>query len=334
VLASEVGLERGDPAVATEPETSHVPLPPVGRGGQEVLAPGFRPLHRPPEPPGRRGDDQILGVGVALDPEAAAGVHHHDAYLLLGEPEGGRDARAEPVRALARRPEGETAVGPRGRDHDPARLDRDTVHPADAEPRFHHHIGRRETGGGIAHAGGREPGHVVRPGVEHARRARLERALHGAGGGQGLVVHLHRRGRVRRRIGIVGDHRGHHLAHVAHERIGEDRLRRRPEARGRRDRRRDGPRALRQVTRGVDSDDPRHGARGGGVDRAHARVGVRAPHEGRVQHAGEAEILDVAAAAGDEALIFLAAQRGAERIVHSRPEYTSGARPDVRHTPD
>ena len=93
--------------------------------------------------------------------------------------------------------------------------------------------------------------------LEHARRARLERALHGARGGQGLVVHHDRRRRVRGRVGILGHHRGHHLAHVAHERVGEDRLRGRPEAGRGRDRGRDGPRALRQIARGVDRDHAR-----------------------------------------------------------------------------
>ncbi len=266
-----------------------MPLPAIGRGGEEVLAPRLRPLHRPIEPPGGRGDDQVLGVRVALDAEPAAGVHHHHAHVLLGEPEGGRDARAEAVGALARRPQREAAVGAGGRGDDPAGLDRDPVHPADAEARLHHDVGAREARRPDRRRGRwRAPATLSGQAVEHARRAGLERALHGARGGQGLVVHPHRRRRVRRRVGVLGDHRGHHLAHVAHERIGEDRLRGRPEAGGRRDRRRDGPRALRQIARGVDRHDPGHGARGGGVDRAYPRVGVRAPHEGRVQHAGEA----------------------------------------------
>ncbi len=271
-------------------------------------------------------------------PKPAAGVHHHHAHLLLGEPEGARDARAEAVGALARRPQREAAVGARGRGDDPAGLDRDAVHPADAEARLHHDVGAREAGR-RDRPRGRWRG---RPRCRARRRTRAARRSRARAPWcprrAGARSPPHRRRRVRRRVGILGDHRGHHLAHVAHQRIGEDRLRGRPEAGGRRDRRRDGPRALRQIARGVDRHDPGHGARGGGVDRAHPRVGVRAPHEGRVQHAGEVEILDVAAAAGDEALIFLAAQRRAERIVHGRvgvyPRRASrdGRRPTIDRT--
>ncbi len=53
-------------------------------------------------------------------------------------------------------------------------------------------------------------------------------------------------------------------------------------------------------------DDAGHLGGGGGVDLADLGVRMRRADEGRVAHAGHAHVVGIAAAAGDEALVFLA----------------------------
>jgi hypothetical protein len=54
------------------------------------------------------------------------------------------------------------------------------------------------------------------------------------------------------------------------------------------------------------------GERGGGIDRADARVRVRRAHEGGVDLAGQGDVVAEAPAAGDQARILLARERLAE----------------------
>src|SRR6202050_5022475 len=59
-----------------------------------------------------------------------------------------------------------------------------------------------------------------------------------------------------------------------------------------------------------------HGARRRGVDRADQRVGMRRAHRGAIGLARQIEVVAVAAAAGDEARVFLAAYRLSDACVH------------------
>jgi hypothetical protein len=51
-----------------------------------------------------------------------------------------------------------------------------------------------------------------------------------------------------------------------------------------------------------------------GVDRDDARVGVRAAHDGRVQHAGQRDVADVAPLALHEPRVFLAQEPVADEL--------------------
>ena len=80
VIAREDGLDRHDACRrARTPMPRVVDLVAIAGGGQEVLAPRLHPLHRPAEAPGHRGHQDLLGIDVALDAEAAAHVGHDDA---------------------------------------------------------------------------------------------------------------------------------------------------------------------------------------------------------------------------------------------------------------
>ena len=67
---------------------------------------------------------------------------------------------------------------------------------------------------------------------------------------------------------------------------------------------------------GQHGDHARHLLAGGGVDALDLGVGVRAADELRIGHAVQADVVDVAALAGDETLVFLAQRRG-RRCLHS-----------------
>jgi pyruvate dehydrogenase E1 component alpha subunit/2-oxoisovalerate dehydrogenase E1 component alpha subunit len=56
-------------------------------------------------------------------------------------------------------------------------------------------------------------------------------------------------------------------------------------------------------------------ARRGAVDAAHVGVRVRAADDRGVQQAGETQVVDVAAAPGDESRVFLALERGADHVL-------------------
>jgi hypothetical protein len=103
-VARELGLDRGDRAVAGDTEPRSMALIAIGRRRQEVLATCLDPLHRPPEPSRHRRQQHVLGIHVPLGAEAAADVRRDDPYLLFREAQGCSDRRAHSERHLGRRP--------------------------------------------------------------------------------------------------------------------------------------------------------------------------------------------------------------------------------------
>jgi hypothetical protein len=130
-------------------------------------------------------------------------------------------------------------------------------------------------------------GDVVGPFREDAGRAGGERRVDVSGRGQDLVVDADRRRSVGRPVGIVGQHHRHRFAHVAHHLARDGGMGIRPESRGG-DEGRDGRLTLGQVSATQHRDHAGHGARGHRIDAGQARVGVRAPDDGRVEHVGQA----------------------------------------------
>ena len=317
VIAGEARLDRREGAVAAHAEPRAMPLVAVGRRGQEVLAPRLDPLHRAPQPPRDHRDEHLFGVGVPLDAEAPADVGRQHAHARLAEPEGSGDGAAHGVGDLGRGPQGEEAIGRRGMRDDAARLDRHAGHAREVERRLHHDVGPGEAARDVANGARRHARHVVGPVVEDPRRPRCGGALDARGGRPRLPRHADGLGAVGRAVRIVGDDDGHRLAHVAHHRLGDRLVVVRAHGRRRRERRNAG-RALGQIARGEHGHDAGQPTRGARVDRAHMGVGVRAAHDGGVEQPLEADVIHVAAAAGEKTTIFLAKHASADGGGHGR----------------
>jgi hypothetical protein len=133
---------------------------------------------------------------------------------------------------------------------------------------------------------------------------------------QGLVRVDHRRERVvvdvdqlqgvAGDVGVLGDHRRDLLALEHHLVEGQDRLG--VARQGRHPRQAVGV----QVAAGDDRDHARVGGGRLGVDGGDAGVGERGAQQRHVQHAGQGDVVDVVAAAAQEAVVLLAPHRVAE----------------------
>ncbi len=125
--------------------------------GDEALAAGGDPFHRPPQPPRRPGDDGFLGIVLALVAEAAADVGCDQPDRGLRQAELFGDGAADVVRYLRRAIERQLAGAAIGQHR--ARLDCGADQPVvgKIEP---HHMGRALEG--LAH------GRVIAPGKTEA----------------------------------------------------------------------------------------------------------------------------------------------------------------------
>ncbi len=155
---------------------------------------------------------------------------------------------------------------------------------------------------------------VVRRLVMHGGRARLLRILGRDHGRQVFVIDDHRFGAILGGGARLGDHHGHLIADMAH--LAQRQRRMRPRLHRRAVLGMDQPaadQALDIVGRHIRArqhgDDAGQGQCGRGIDRTDARMGVRTAHERGVALAGFGEVVGVVAAPGDEAEIFLAADR-------------------------
>src|SRR5262245_4780702 len=72
-----------------------------------MLVPILDPAHRPADPAGQERDQEILGIDVTLDAEAAAHIWRRDAHPAFRQIENGRCLAAEPMHHLSRGPDGD-----------------------------------------------------------------------------------------------------------------------------------------------------------------------------------------------------------------------------------
>ena len=114
-VRDHVHAEPGDAAVGVDGglHVGHLRAP-VGRRGH-VLDARLDPAERHAAQARERGHDDVLGIGAELHAEAAADLRRDDADLVLGHAERLREAVAERVRRLVRRPHGEPAAREVGR---------------------------------------------------------------------------------------------------------------------------------------------------------------------------------------------------------------------------
>jgi hypothetical protein len=290
-----------DPSVAVEGYLRIVRLIPRVDGRREMLSAILDPLHRLPDPPRQVGQQDVLGVNVALDPEASPDVRGHAAHAGLVESEQIRDFAPNRVHHLGGGPDCQ-AVGTR-------------VVISDDAPALHRHAGVSV---------------VVEPSPERERRL-AERGLHvaladlvladdvrpqlwmeerRAARERGVQISHHRerleldsdaRDRVLGCVAIARDDDGDGLADVSHLFEGEDRLARTLEAvlhcfspavrqgdlllghRGQRSQ---------EFCSGHGEDHPGNGGGRGHVDGNDPRVCQRAAHDGGVQHSRQFQVAD------------------------------------------
>ena len=95
--------------------------------GDEALAAGGDPFHRPPQPPRRPGDDGLLGIVLALVAEAAADVGRDQPDGGLRQAELLGDGAADVMRHLRRAIKRELAGAAVGQHR--TRLDRSADQP-------------------------------------------------------------------------------------------------------------------------------------------------------------------------------------------------------------
>ena len=149
-------------------------------------------------------------------------------------------------------------------------------------------------------------GRVVRVLGVHERGAVRERGLGVADDRKGVVVDEHEVGAVARDVAVVRDHDRDGLADVADLVPREQRLLGLAHVRAGRVGGAEDARRRRQGGVGQHAVDARQGLRRRDVDALHLRVAERRAHEHRVQHAGQAQVVDVAALARHELAVLLA----------------------------
>ena len=266
------------------------------------------PLHRPRERPRRPGDHALLGIDEDLRAEAAADVGRDHAQFVLWQPEHeGRHDQPVHVRVLRRHPERDLAGDRIGASQGRTGLDGVRNEAMVAEALLHHSRGARERlVGGCLVAELPAEADVVRGFVVDRRSAPLERLGRIRHRRQRLVIDLHELGRIARDVGRLRDHHGDRVAHVAGAIDGQRVVSRDLHVRDQ-PARRDGLHPARnQVLSRVRRDDGLEVFRRLEVDADDARVRVRAADECGIGGAGNADVIDVRALAGDEARVLAA----------------------------
>jgi hypothetical protein len=314
-VSREGRLDRGDRPVLRDAQPSLVVLVAVGCRCQEVLAAHLDPLHRALQAVGDRGYKDVLRIDVTLGSEAAAHVGSDDPHLLLGKAQGCGDGRANRERHLRRGPHREPSVRRVGLRHDAARLDRHRRDAGDGQPSLDDRVRLREAARDVTDRARRRARDVVGPFVEDPRRTRRQRRLGGRDRRQRLVSHLDRVGAIGGPVRVVGEDHGDRLARVAHLRPGDHRLGVGAELRRRHEGRHRGG-ALGQIGDREDRDDARKRAGSARVHFYDARMGVRAPHDRRMDETRQPHVVHEAAAAGEEAAIFAAFDGQSDRRGH------------------
>ena len=197
-----VGVERGGDAV--------VLLAGMIRRHQ-VLGAVLGPLDRTAEPGGQPGDEEVLGVELAPDPEPAARVDGVHVDERLVQAEHARQQVAVEHRDLGHAEDVQAAGGLIGHRQQAARFERHPGVPADRQLQAHDMPGVAEGGLRIAVAEG-----------ELGRRGLLAAGV--GDRGQFVDLDIHQFGGVLARVRVVADHHGERLAHVTDHVGGEHRL--------------------------------------------------------------------------------------------------------------
>ncbi len=312
-------LQRQELAVLVERQLGMGDMVAAMRVGLEQFAALGGPLDRTADAARRPGDHGLFVVAEDLAAEAAAHVGGDDAQLVLGDAQHeGRQDQAQHVRVLRRRPQRVVARALVVFRRRGARLhgvgDQAIVDDVDlGDVR-----GLGEGGVDIGlHADFPVIDQVARRfGGVDLGRALVERVGEIDVGRLLLVVDLDRLGGVLGLVVAVGHDHRHRVADIADGVDRHHRMRRRlvrlavlvldhPAADQAADL------GVGDVLAGEDRDHARHRLGGRGVDALDLGVGVRRTQEVRVGRARERQVVDIAAGAGQEALVFRPLDPGA-----------------------
>jgi hypothetical protein len=309
-VTDDVGVEGEDATLGVERGTHVVALLAGEERGGEGVTPVLDPLDRAAQAQrgGRSGD--LLAPDHALLPEPATHVRDGDAHLLLGQADAAREHGAHLVRDLrvGLHEQLFVAVVP-GRD-DAASFEGERVLPAGLGP---HPDDAGGVGEHVVDALGGEQRDVDqrvarRLGV-HARGALGERGGVGDDRVEVLVLDDGGLDPVLGGVRVARDHDRDRLPDETDLVAGEHRHRRGHELVGRAVEQR-GDVAEAEVVRRERCHDARHGTDVVEVDRDDPAVGDRAAHELGVQHPGQGDVVDEAAAAGQQPGVLATRHRG------------------------
>ena len=312
-VGEELDLEPGHGAVLGGRQRQRLPLVAAVVARHHRLRAGLGELAGLPEPAGDGEGGELLGRRLELATETAADVGGDDADLGLGDARRRGHEEPEDVGDLRGRPDDDLLAGrvddggPRlhERGHEPLlavlALDDDAVLARLGDGCVD--VATRAGGGGVELPEGGAVGAQV--GVhEHLVLHRLSSVEHGR---ELVVVDVDELGGVAGCRRGAGGHDGDDLAGArdavdGHGEVGGGLLLvvQRPGVG-------DGALAVLEVGAGEDADDAGGRPRRARVDVRDGRVGERAAHHGEVQHPGELDVVGPPGAAGEEALVLLAA---------------------------
>ena len=323
----ELHVESEHSPVVVESDPDPVPLPALVRAGDEVLGPVLGELHRPQQLPGRPRHQHLFRPRVHnLDAEPAAHVGRDHIDVGEREIQLGRDRGPDSGRGLGRAPDPQPlGLGVPPGQHTPA-FERSRRRALDGQVQFKHvrRVGDRRDRVAVAL---REFGGYVARHVGVHQVLACASAVNADDGGQRLVLHDDRLGRVFGQVPVGRDHHGDRLAHVV-DLIGGQRE---PGPRMGQRRMRDQQRQRLgyppgQVLVGVDRDQPGHVERGGDVNVDNSGVRVRAANK-RGRQRVVPEVIEVSPVPAEQPVVFEPRDRLAEHGGHDeRCRFNSAAR--------
>ena len=141
------------------------------------------------------------------------------------------------------------------------------------------------------------------------QRRILQSVVNGGDRGQRFVIHLDKVNSVLRYVPAIGHHHGHGLPRVAHGVAGERPLQVVLQPRQGKDAHGDGLEQFRHVRVGEHGHDVLESQRGRCLYAAYVGMGVRAAQNRRVQHSGQADVIQVLPGSGDETNVLAASNR-------------------------
>ena len=321
-IGDGVDLQTENPVVPVEGDLGGGDVIAAVGVGQERLGPVRCPLDDAAGLLRRPEADDLLGIGEDLRAEAAADVGGDDPELVLRRDidEGGEHDPKE-MRVLGGVPERQMFVagivlGDHGTRLHGARHRAvvDDIEPGDVRGAGERLLGRR----GVAELPVEDQ--VVGAGFVDLRSAGFQRRRGVHHRRQHVVVDVHRGGCILGLSPGFGDDRQNGLADEAHAPDRQRRVRahfhRRPILGMDHPAANDvGDAAGCQFLAGMDRDHPRHLRRRSGVDRLDRGVGVRRADEDRMRGVGRQHVVGIPAGAGDEALVLLAKDAGADAVI-------------------